>query len=222
MRRFGRHTSPRWSREWQLRRRLVLCRTPRTPSTKVAKVVRAPTVTPREEEGKMETLMTRGEEDKWRTEGRLEKSKQAKTMTMDPRCNDNKARLEDHQISLEVLEVHQTSQGVLRTNLVVHQTNLEVHKDNKVRQEDLQISLEDLEVHQTNLEARQTNLEDHQIKEGLLPKRWIRIQVILMTNLRQKEKLPRKEKRLQKENHLRRESRGLQMEQANGKNKEEG
>merc|ERR1719398_11396 len=103
-------------------------------------------------------------------------------MTMVPRCNDNKAKLEDHQISLEGLEVHQTSQGVLRTKLVVHQTNLEVHKDNKVRQEDLQISLEDLEVHQTKLEARQ-------IKEGLLQKRWIPIQVILTTNqLRQKEK----------------------------------
>jgi len=135
-------------------------------------------------------------------------------MTMVPRCNDNKAKLEDHQISLEGLEVHQTSQGVLRTKLVVHQTNLEVHKDNKVRQEDLQISLEDLEVHQTKLEARRTNLEAHQIKEGLLLKRWIPIQVILTTNqLRQKEKLPRKGNRLQKEKHLRRESRGLQMEQ---------
>merc|ERR1712130_850145 len=130
--------------------------------------------------------------------------------------NDNKARLEDHQTSLEGLEAHQTSQGVLRTNLVVHQTNLEVHKDNKVRQEDLQISLEDLEVHQTNLEAHRTNPEEHQIKEDLLRKRWIQIQVILMTKhqLQQKEKLPRKENnRLQKENHLRRESRGLQMEQ---------
>ena len=135
-------------------------------------------------------------------------------MTMVPRCNDNKAKLEDHQINLEGLEVHQTSQGVLRTKLVVHQTNLEVHKDNKVRQEDLQISLEDLEVHQTKLEARRTNLEAHQIKEGLLLKRWIPIQVILTTNqLRQKEKLPRKGNRLQKEKHLRRESRGLQMEQ---------
>jgi len=177
-------------------------------------VAMAPTVAPRVEEGgRRKTRMTRGEEDKWRTEGRLERSKLAKTMMTDPRCNGNKARQEDHQ----------TSQGVLRTNLVVHQTNLEVHKDNKARQEDLQISLEDLEVHQTNREARRTNLEGHRIREGLLPKRWIRIQVILMTkHLPQKEKQPRKENRLQKEKHLRRESRGLQMEQANGKNKEAG
>merc|ERR1719370_108365 len=113
-------------------------------------------------------------------------------MMMDPRCNGNKVRLEDHQTSLE--------------GPAVHQTSLEVHKDNKVRQEDLQKNLEDLEVHQTNLEARRANLEDHQIKEGLLPKRWILIQVILMTNhLRQKEKLLRKGNRLQKENHRRRE-----------------
>ena len=179
-------------------------------------MVRARTVTPRVEGGgKMKTRMTRGEEDKWRTEGRLERSKLAKTTMMDPRCNDNKARLEDHQINLEGLEVHQTNQGVLRTNLVVHQTNLEVHKDNKVRQEDPQISLGDLEARQTNLEVRRTNLEGHQIREGLLPRRWIRIQVILMTkhHLR-KERLPRKENRLQKEKvHLQRESRGLQMEQ---------
>merc|ERR1712192_63639 len=96
-------------------------------------------------------------------------------MMMDPRCNDNRVRLEDHQISLEALEVHQT-----------------------------------------NLGARRANLEDRQIKGGLLPKRWILIQVILMTkHLQQREKLPRKEKvRLQKEKvHLRRESRGLQTEQ---------
>ena len=181
-------------------------------------MVRAPTVTQKVEVegGKMKTRMMRGEEDKWRTEGRLERSKLAKTTMMDPRCNGNKVRLEAHQTSLEGPEVHQTSQGVLKINLAVHQTNLEVHKDNKVRQEDLQKNLEDLEVHQTNLEAHQANLEDHQIKEGLLPKRWILIQVILMTkHLQQKEKLPRKEKvRLQKEKvHLRRESRGLQMEQ---------
>ena len=132
-------------------------------------------------------------------------------MTMDPKCNGNKARLEDHPTSLEGLEVRQTSQVVLRTNLEVRRTNLEVPNDNKVRQEDLQISLEDLEVHQTNLEARRTNLEDRQIKEDLLPRRWIQIQVTLMTkhHLRQKEKLPLKENnRLQKENHLQRESRG--------------
>jgi len=138
-------------------------------------------------------------------------------MMMDPRCNDNRVRLEDHQTNLEGLEVHQTSQGVHKDNRVaVHQTNLEVHRDNKVREEDLQRNLEDLEVHQTNLEARQANLEDHQIKDGPHPKRWILIQVIPMTkHLQQREKLPRKEKvRLQKEKvHLRRESRDLQTEQ---------
>ena len=71
----------------------------------MAKVVRARTGTPRVEGGgKMKTPMTRGEEDKWRTEGRLERSKLAKTTMMDPRCNDNKARLEDHQINLEGLD----------------------------------------------------------------------------------------------------------------------
>ena len=41
----------------------------------VAKVGPAPTVTPRVEEGggKMKTRMTRGGEDRWRTEGRLER-----------------------------------------------------------------------------------------------------------------------------------------------------
>ena len=40
----------------------------------MAKVVRAPTVTQKVEGGRMvETQMMRGEEDRWRTEGRLER-----------------------------------------------------------------------------------------------------------------------------------------------------
>merc|ERR1719266_2129374 len=70
----------------------------------------------------MKTQTMRGEEDKWRTERRLERSKldQRWTTTMDPGRNDNRARQGDRQISLEDLEVHQTS-------LEVHPINLEVH-----------------------------------------------------------------------------------------------
>merc|ERR1712061_421234 len=118
----------------------------------------------------------RGEEDKWRTERRLERSKldQRWTTTMDPGCNDNKARPED-----------------LQTSLVVHQTNQEVHR---------------------------ISLEVHPIKEGLLRKRWILIQVILTTkHLPRREKLPQKGNLLPKEKHPRREKRVLQTEQANEK-----
>ena len=161
----------------------------------------------------MKTQTMRGEEDKWRTERRLERSKldQRWTTTMDPGCNDNKARPEDLQTSLVV---HQTNQEVHRISLVAHPTNQEVRNDNRARQGDRQINLEDLEVHQTSLEVHPINLEVHPIKEGLLRKRWILIQVILTTkHLPRKEKLPQKGNRLQKENHPRREKRVLQTEQ---------
>merc|ERR1719210_2259643 len=164
----------------------------------------------------------RGGEGKWRTGGRLARSRLAKTTTVDLRCNDSKARQEGHRISLEDLE-----------DLGVHRTNQVVLKDSKVRQEeDLQINQED---HKTNQEDRQTNQggrlvnqEDRQTKEDLPPKRWIRIRVTLTTK-----HLPRKAKRLrkenlrprasrlrkgnrpqEKENHHQRGSRALQMEQA--------
>merc|ERR1719187_1419487 len=101
----------------------------------------------------------RGGEGKWRTGGRRARSRLAKTTTMDLRCNDSKARLEGHRISLEDLE-----------DLGVHRTNQVVLKDSKVRQE---------EDHQTNQEGRLVNQEDRQTKEGLPPKRWIRIRVTL-------------------------------------------
>merc|ERR1719429_739093 len=127
---------------------------------------------------------------------------------MDLRCNDSKARLEGHRISLEDLE----DLGVLQINQEDHKTN----------QED----------RQTNQGGRLVNQEDRQTKEGLPPKRWIRIRVTLTTkHLQQKARRLQKEKLRprashlrkgnrpqEKENHHQRGSRALQMEQGLKKN----